>query len=101
MRIGNSQVLSSYDDEATNKELYELLSEDLDVDEREFVLELMGCTDDEIEYKYKAYRELSAPGRFSDYDWIPFCKKINPWIPIIFDYFEFVCWKLKENNKNI
>lgn len=101
MRTGTSQVVSMYDGDATYKELKELLDNEdnhLNEEEREFIEELMGCAEDEVEYTYKAYRELNAPGRFSDYFDIPFCKKLNAWVPIIFDYFEFVCWKLKESS---
>ena len=103
MRIGTSQVLSKFDGDGTYKELEELLNntdDPLDDEEREYIEELMECADDEIEYTYKAYRELRMPGRFNDYDYVPFCKELNAWISIVFDYFEFVCWKLKENNKN-
>jgi hypothetical protein len=99
MRTGTSQVISNYDSEETRKGLQDWLDntdDPLDNEEREFIEDLLDYVEDEVEYTYKAYRNYSCVGRFNECENIPFCKSVATWVNIIFDYFEFVCWKMSQ-----
>jgi hypothetical protein len=51
---------------------------------------LLYYVDDEIEYNYHAYRNSSLV-----YDQIPYETKLNYWILVIFDAFDEICNRLK------
>jgi hypothetical protein len=104
LRIGSSQVLGDYDSEATANELQKLIdggleeygysSEQLE-EIKEWYTDLLAYTDDETEYAYHAYRDYNKPCNLG-YEEIPFCKKVNIQLEIIFDAFDEICNRLKK-----
>jgi hypothetical protein len=102
LRAYSSQVYSEYDGKATAKEIQLLIDGGLEEygykDEeletiKEWYTDLLTYTDDEIEYTYHAYRDYGKPCNV-DYENIPFCKKINPQLEIIFDAFDEICKRM-------
>lgn len=94
----------SYDSEETAKEIQLLIDSGLEDygyegealnQAKEWFKELLEETDDELEYTAKAYRDYYKPG-FIDYEQIPFCKKVDRWLLVIFDAFDEICRRLKE-----
>ena len=49
----------------------------------------------EVNYTYMAYRDSGKPS-FIDYEMIPFFKKVEPRLEIIFDAFDEICYRLKD-----
>ncbi|MDD4970850.1 MAG: hypothetical protein PHT07_15590 [Paludibacter sp.] len=107
LRILSSQVPGSYDGEATASEIQKLIDEGLQEygykgDElkkmKEWYTDLLTYTDDEYEYVYHAYRGYDRPN--IETESIPFCKKLNPWLNIIFDAFDEICRRIKEGDEN-
>ena len=90
LRMGSTQVLGDYDPVETAKELQELLDDESDEDVREILNTLLNNSEDEVSYTYVAYRNDDT----SLLD-VPFCKKINPWLLIIFEAFDEICRRLK------
>ncbi|WP_044213509.1 hypothetical protein [Flammeovirga sp. OC4] len=61
--------------------------------QKEFYEDLLNYVDDEIEYKYHAYRSLFP---FDvDHDGIPYFKKGSVKLDVIFDAFEEICRRMK------
>jgi len=94
----------SFDSEETTKEIQELIDKGLEdygyegeelSKAKEWFKELLEEADDELEYTFKAYRDYSKPD-FIDYEQIPFQKKVNNWLLIIFDAFDEICKRLEE-----
>jgi len=105
LKIGSTQEHAEYDGEETYKELQEMIDtgfEDYgyegDVLEsaKEWFRGLQKYTDDEIEYTYEAYRGVNPAN--VDYDYIPFAKKGSVQLEIIFDAFDEICRRLKEQD---
>jgi hypothetical protein len=103
LKILSSQVPGSYDGEETAKEIQELIDKGLEdygyegaeLDKfKEWYTDLLTYTDDEYEYIYHAYRGYDRPN--VDSGSIPLCKKLNPWLNIIFDAFDEICRRMKE-----
>lgn len=103
LRMASQQEISTYDPTETAKEIEELIKSGLEEygyegDElkkiKEWFDDLLYYVDDEIEYKYHAYRDCISD---IDYDMIPFRKEFPIWLSIVFDGFEFICQKMKEN----
>jgi hypothetical protein len=100
LRIASRQEYSKYDGDKTRKELNKLIKSGLkdygyEGDElkklKEQFRELLDCVDDEFEYTYKAYRETDI----DDYELIPFCKTVDFWLEVVFDAFEELCNRMK------
>ncbi len=105
LRTASVQVVSEFCSVETEKEIQELINsgledygyKDTELDVlKEWFKDLLEYVDDEIEYTYYAYR-YNKPA-ILDYEMIPFCKKINTWLLIIFDAFDEMCNRLKEQN---
>jgi hypothetical protein len=101
LRIASTQEPSNYDSEATRKALLKELNEDYKdheynlKEEHEWLKYIKGClscVDDELEYKYYAYREYPS---FCDHECVIFVKDINYWLKVVFDAFEEICKRLK------
>jgi hypothetical protein len=101
LKILSTQVPGSYDGEETAKEIQELIDKGLEDygyegDElekmKEWYTDLLRHTDDEFEYIYHAYRGCNRPN--IDNEGIPFCKKLNPWLNVIFDAFDEICRRM-------
>jgi hypothetical protein len=99
----SKQKAKSYDAEETAKNIKGLIDTGLEEygyegekleKAKEWYEELLLETDDELEYKYKAYRDNYIP-RFIEYEDIPFCEKVDNWLLIIFDAFDEMCNRLK------
>lgn len=103
MRHDNCLTYNEYDGEATRKELEALIDGGL-ADEWGWeggalekgvrdLEELLYYVDDEVEYKYHAFRG----GLDIDYEDIPYCKEKNVQLDIYFDAFDYICQKMKED----
>jgi hypothetical protein len=105
LKIGSSQEHSKYDPEETEKELLELINGGLEEygyegeqleKAKEWLNDLLYYVDDELEYTYHAYRGGNPTDM--DYEYIPFCKKGSYQLEIIFDAFDEICKRLKEED---
>lgn len=86
-----------YDAEGTANEIREILNnpeEELTDEEKEYLEQGLHEVDDELDYTYHAYR--NTVGRYEDLEYVPFVKKLNVWLPYIFDAFDEICRRLKE-----
>lgn len=112
LSIGSSQTYSDYSSEDTYERLKESLTEyiedrkeeDSDFDEQtedddtiNYYKECMSKTDDELEYTAYAYREY--PDGF-DCESVIFMKKIKPQLQVVFDAFEEICRRMKEEEND-
>jgi hypothetical protein len=106
LRISSEQKLSDLDFESISKEIEELINSGLEEygyeneklnQAKEWFKELLEETDDEISYYAKAFRDYSKPN-FIDYEMIPTTKKMPSWLNVIFDAFDEMCRRLKEDN---
>ena len=98
---------NDYDFDEIIKELEELLEtveEDYsEVEDQEAVKDYIdsliesASQNDKLEYEYRAYRELKPD--FIDYDFAPAYKKKRVSLQIVFDAFEEICRRIKEENK--
>lgn len=104
LKFGSSQTHSSYDPEETEKELDEWIDNRLEDygfegDELKryinFFTSLKSYVDEETTYKYHAFWGSNYD---IDYELIPFCKKTDYQLLIIFDAFEFMCNCIKQSN---
>lgn len=107
LRTASCQVPGTFDSEEITKEIQEKIETGLEEygyhgeklkQAKEWFKELLSETDDELDYTHKAYRDYHKPN-FIEYDEIPFCKKVNNWLLIIFDAFEEMCLRMKNNEK--
>jgi hypothetical protein len=105
LRNSSTQVHSEYSAVATKKRILELLKEEecLTEEEKDYLKECMdNLYNCELDYSYFAYR--NNVGRFEDSEYVPFEEEINPWLLYIFDGFEEICKRMKDNKneeKNI
>lgn len=112
LSIGSSHTYSDYSSEDTHERLKELLKEyieekkeenpdfdeeDTDNEITEYYRECMSKVDDELEYTAYAYREY--PNGF-DSESVVFMKKIKPQLQVVFDAFEEICRRIKEEENN-
>lgn len=101
LRIGNDLTWDSYDAEATEDEIKELIDsgledygykgEELEKLKEQFT-DLLDYVDDKIAYEYHAYRDID----FDGYEMIPYRKEHNVRLDIIFDAFEEICSRIAE-----
>ena len=105
LQISSCQEPYTYDGEETAKEIQKLIDNGLeeygyegdDLEKmKEWYNDLLDYTEDEIEYKYHAYRDSFSPD--FDYEDIPYCKELSVQLKIIFDAFDEICKKMKDNN---
>ena len=107
LHIGSEQKGEKYSPRETTKRIDWLISEGLEewgIEEdtipeaKEWLKELRAETDDEVGYMFKAYRDYDKPDCL-DYESIPFEKEIHRWLLVIFDAFENICERLKEEDE--
>jgi len=105
LRIASCQEAGKYDGDETAKEIQLLIDSGLEEQGykgeeleqiKEWYTDLLGYTEDEHEYIYHAYRDYPS---YIDCEIIPFCKELNNWLNIIFDAFDEICFRLKENKQ--
>lgn len=104
LKISSSQDHAKFDSEETAKELKELINGGLEdwgykdyalLKSKEWLTHLLSLVDDELEYTYEAFRGDNPTNM--DYENIPFCKKGSIQLQIIFDAFDEICSRLKNN----
>jgi hypothetical protein len=97
LKRSSCQEPEEFDVEETEAEIKKLLEEEEDLDEAEKDY-LEGClnnvTDSEFDYTRYAHRE--NVGRFQDHEDVPHCKKIKIQLQIVFDGFDEMCRRMKE-----
>ncbi len=128
LRISSSQKPSSYDSERTEKAIKERLIElaeewkEIEAEygdrsdnseaewnqflakqtryeeEVEYHNECLSRVDDELEYTYYAYREM--PSSY-DSEYVIFVKSVDVWLTIIFDGFDEICNRIREEQKAV
>lgn len=96
LRIASCQEPEKFDSKETETEIKKLLAEeeDLDDEEKEYLEECLSRVDDEFDYEHYAHRENC--GRFQDHENVPYCKKIKRQLMVVFDGFEEICRRMKE-----
>lgn len=98
LRNLSTQEPNDFDEDATRKELEEYIADTedpLNKTEKEYIegcLDALG--DGEFDYSYYAYR--NNVGRFSDNENVPFRKKTKYWLDAVFDGFDELCRRMKE-----
>lgn len=105
LRIGSDLEYDRYDAEATRKELKELIKtglKDYGYEGKELkklknqLKELKDHVDDKYEYIYHAYRgDIDL-----DYEMIPYVKEENIRLKIIFDAFDEICNRIKDETQD-
>lgn len=60
----------------------------------EYLEECLSNVDDELDYTYHAYRNMPS---YYDYEYVIFEKTVDVWLTIIFDGFDEICSRLKNN----
>lgn len=101
LKISSCQEPAKYDSERTHSYIKEILADpdrDLDDNAKEYLENLLTLTDDELEYTYKAYREM--PGKW-DYEDIPYIKSINFHFLAILDGFDEICRRIRDKEETI
>jgi len=98
LRNASTQKSHNFSCSETEKEINRLLREEEDLTENEIDY-LNGCLDNlddwDIDYKYYAYTE--NVGRFSDSEYVPYEEELKIWLAIIFDGFEEICDRMKND----
>ncbi|SED11956.1 hypothetical protein SAMN04489761_4332 [Tenacibaculum sp. MAR_2009_124] len=106
LTIGSSQEISKYDSDATEKELKEMIEsgleeygyqDDILKEGKDWFKKLLSYTDDELEYTYEAFRGSNPTS--IDYENIPYVKDTKVRLKIIFDAFDEMCRRMKQNSK--
>ncbi len=107
LKIASEQKLDDIDLDATEKEIQELIDGGLAEwglegerleQAKEWYSELLDYCDDKYSFISFAYRGYEKP-HFIDYEDIPCVYEIPIWLKIIFDAFDEICDRMK-NNKN-
>ena len=102
LSIGSHQSHVRYNSEETAKEIQSLINGGLEEQGYEggdlektkgWLTDLLEYTDDELEYTYQAYRG-DNPTQM-DYENIPFAKQGSVQLEIVFDAFDEICNRLK------
>lgn len=104
LKISSSKVPSKFDPEGTTKEIEDNIKEieeefnsgDISADVyqelKDYYESLLACTDDEVLYTYRAYREMPS---CMDYEYVPFVKELSYWLLVVFDAFDEMCKRCK------
>lgn len=104
LRISSTQVATEFDSEATKQALQEKLDEykeEKGEDAREDVIEYYNeciekADEHELDYTYFAYRE--QPNGY-DYDDVILIKDYKYHLKVVFDGFDEICRRIKENEE--
>ena len=100
MQILSTQEPNEFDEEDTINEIKELMAEeeDLKEEEKEYVDGCLNAVGDgQFDYEYFAHRENC--GRFQDHESVPHRMKTKYWLLTVFDGFDEICRRMKEDNK--
>lgn len=106
LKIASSQEHAKFDSDETAKEIEELINGGLEdwgydgdrLDEaKEWLSDLLEYVDDELDYTYHAYRGYNPTEL--DYEDIPFCREGSIQLKIIFDAFDEMCNRMKNNKR--
>lgn len=66
---------------------------EMNEEEKDWVESLTNAADDETEYNHIAYREKPKD---IDYEYVPFGKKRQAWLEVVYDAFDEICIRLRE-----
>ena len=96
LKIASSQQPGSYDADETRKEIEQRLNDgDLYDEDKEYLESLLGYVDDG-EAGYLAYAHENLP-KYRDHEFVPYRKKLDYWLEVIFDAFEEICRRLEKD----
>lgn len=105
LTIGSVQKPNLYDTEITLeliKEFEESFQDSYDremtEEELDWVETLKYNSDDEVSYTHTAYRDKPS---YIDYEDVPYGEVRHRWLPVIYDAFEEMCKRYKENPETI
>jgi hypothetical protein len=114
LQISSTQDATEFDGEATREALIQKIKEykeekieeledgeEIEEDEEDEILEYYkGCLErcDEILFDYEIFAYREQPNRL-DYDDVILIKDYKPWLKCIFDGFEEICRRMKEEEK--
>lgn len=90
IQINSTQNPYEYDSEGTKKEIEERKAEyETDSEFVEYLDDILDKAEESGEY-YSAYAHLNLPSGY-DHESVPYCKKVNEWLRVVFDAFEHCC----------
>jgi hypothetical protein len=98
LQIASTQKPEEYDSDATRAEIQRRLADNEDPptdEEKEYYESLLRCVDDEFEYTCAAYNDKPSD---MDWEYIPMIRKTKYWLEVVFDAFEEICSRLKEDS---
>lgn len=98
LKMYSCQEPQKYNSEETGKEIEKMIadtSDEYSTEDKEYLKEILRYTDNEYEYVYMAHFGGVKKPPYRDHEFVPFVKKINPWLEIVFDGFDEVCRRLK------
>lgn len=100
LKIASVQEPYEYDEDGTHKRLLTELKEEeeLTEEEKEYLEECLRLTDMEFDYDAYAYRQ--GVGRYEDSESIIKVRRVKIWLQYIFDGFDEICSRLKEQSAN-
>jgi len=108
LEIASEQRFDRLNFDAIEKEIQELIDAGLEEygykgeeleQAKEWYTELLSECDDKLSYLAKAYRDCDRPD-FIDSEQIPYTVEVPTWLYIIFDAFDEICRRIKENESN-
>ncbi len=97
LEIHSCQRPYRFDPEGTASQIKELLAdkdEPPTEEEKEYLETCLSNVYDEVNYNYEAFR--NNVGRYEDHEYIPFVEKLHVQLPYVFDGFDEICRRLKE-----
>lgn len=97
LKNASTQEPNEFDVEGTIEDIKTLLAEeDLDEEEIEYLNECIDkAQEGQFDYEYFAHRENC--GMFSDHEYVPHRMKTKPWLNAVFDGFDEICRRIKNN----
>jgi hypothetical protein len=102
LSISSTQVYEKYDPEETAKRIKEHIEHGLEeygwegdrLDTmKSYLHDCLEYVDEEERYKVFAYDNLPS---FTDYESIIICNEVKPWLKVVFDGFDEICRRMKE-----
>jgi hypothetical protein len=99
LKILSTQQPNEFDEQGTVEEIDRLLAEEEDLDEEEIEY-LTECKNKAGygQFDYDAYAHRENCGRFQDHECVPHCMKTQYWLEAVFDGFDEMCRRIKEDN---
>ena len=99
--ISSVQEAKKFDSKETFKEIEyykeQYVNENTSQEELDWLEQLVYYSDDQVEYEYNAYREKPSD---IDYDYIPYGKKRHIWLEIVYEAFNELCKRMKDDSNN-